>query len=115
MAVGLHWGIFGVAVGYAVASFSLFYYTLLVSFNLIELRIQEFYLILIRPLLATLATVFSIIIVSQFIGDLAPAARLFSSIAFGTFVYFVTSLLINQAQLIGVVSLLQSLRRTAAQ
>jgi PST family polysaccharide transporter len=54
IAAGLPWGINGVAIGYALGSYSLFYYTALTAFRLIDLELAPFHAAVIRPALAML-------------------------------------------------------------
>ena len=110
MAAGLPWGIFGVAVGYAIASFSLFYYTALTAFRVIALRLVDFHRVLVWPLVATLIMVGVLEAAAASMQSLAPALRLSLGIAMGVLTYGAASLAVNRAQLVEVLSVLRSLR-----
>lgn len=109
MAAGLPWGIFGVAVGYALASFSLFYYTALTAFGVIGLRLAEFHRALARPLLATFAMVGLLAMAIASMASLAPAVRLSLGIVLGVLTYGAVSLAVNRHQLIEVWQIVRSL------
>lgn len=98
MAAGLPWGIYGVAVGYAVASFGLFYYTALTAFRLIDLRMKEFHAAMVRPLIAALGMVVVVLVVTDLLHLIAPMARLSLSIGSGVMVYGLLSMLVNRRQ-----------------
>ena len=99
MAAGLPWGIFGVATGYAIANFSLFYYTAVTAFRVIGLRLADFHQVLTRPLAATFFMVGLLVLAHAFSGTLTAAERLWSHVLLGTVLYAVASLIINRAQL----------------
>jgi O-antigen/teichoic acid export membrane protein len=111
LAAGLPWGIFGVAVGYAVASFSLFYYTTHTAFRFIDLTHMEFHRVLLKPLGAALAMVAALHGLAVIIGPLTPAGRLAVGVLAGTLIYLAVSALINRGQLLEIASILRSLRR----
>lgn len=111
MAAGLPWGIFGVAIGYAIASFSLFYYTAVMSFRLVALRLSDFHAVVIRPAAAMVATVAAAWATVQIGSGWTPAQRLTAGIAAGTGAYLLASLAINRAQVMDLLGILRSLRK----
>lgn len=111
LAAGLPWGIFGVAVGYAAASFSLFYYTTHTAFKFIALSHADFHRVLVRPLAATLMMTIGLWGVARLVASLAPSGRLAAGVTAGALIYLAVSTLINRAQLLEIVSILRSLRR----
>lgn len=113
MAAGLPWGILGVAVGYTVASFSFFYYSLATAFRLIDLPLADFHRILIRPLGATVVMIGIVAIGVHFLQAFAPAHRLLLCISIGVVTYMVISLAVNRAQIDEVISIVHSLRSKA--
>ena len=110
MVAGLPWGIFGVAVGYAIATFALFYYTAVTAFRVIALRLADFHRVLVRPLVATLVMVGVLLAAAPSMQLLAPALRLALGIALGVLTYGAASMAVNRAQLTEVVSIVRSLR-----
>lgn len=110
MAAGLPWGILGVAVGYAVASFSFLYYTLVTAFRIIRLRLAEFHRVLMWPLIATLVMVGVLEGAITVMVSLEPAIRLSLGVAIGILTYGVANLVVNRAQLADVLSIVISLR-----
>ncbi len=111
MAAGLPWGIFGVAVGYAIASFSLFYYTAVTAFRIIGLRLADFHRVLIWPLVATLLMVGLLEVAQASMQAWTPVVRLSVGIALGVLAYLAASLAFNRKQLADVLAIVRSLRR----
>ena len=99
IAAGLHWGIMGVAVGYALASFSLFYYTAVTAFRLIGLRLANFHAVLFRPGLAMLVMIAVLLAGAGLASPWSPGLRLFAGVILGTLTYLLTSFAINRAQI----------------
>lgn len=111
MAAGLPWGIFGVAVGYAIASFSLFYYSALTAFRIIGLALAQFHRVLTWPLVATLMMVALLAVAQTAMQSLTPSARLTVGIVLGVLCYVAASLLFNRPQLAELLAVVRSLRR----
>src|SRR4029453_1131313 len=83
MASGLYWGILGVAIGYAIASFAFFYYSIVQAFRLVHLKIAELHVVIVRPLLATLAMVGVVATAVSLLQGFAPAYRLGLGVGLG--------------------------------
>jgi O-antigen/teichoic acid export membrane protein len=96
--IGLNWGIEGVAAGYAIATFSLFYVSLTVAFRLAGLRIADFHRAVARPLAASLCMLVAIVMLQGALIGLESTVRLGLLIAFGIVVYGAASLVINRTQ-----------------
>lgn len=114
MAIGLPWGILGVAVGYAIATLSFFYYTLHVAFGLIDLDLRSFHRILVGPILATAGMIAILMGTGLFLDSWPVLARFSINILIGTCAYFVISFLVNRAQIDDIFATLKSLRRARA-
>jgi PST family polysaccharide transporter len=99
MAGGLPWGIQGVAIGYAIANFSIFYYSAVTAFRVVGLRLRDFHLALARPFAASLCMMAALAAVSVLSASYSPVQRLLFHIAFGALVYAIASVIINRAQL----------------
>jgi hypothetical protein len=110
MAAGLPWGILGVSFGYTIASFSFFYYTLVVAFRVIGLTLAEFHRVLIRPFGATLAMVGIVVVTAPLLGRFSSVERLSLSVGVGIVAYAAISMIVNRSQLVELKSIWQSLR-----
>ena len=97
--VGLQWGIEGVAIGYAAASFSLFYLSLTIAGRLAGLRLADFHRALVRPLVAAVTMLMVLLVSHGFVQSLAPPMRLGVLVAIGAIVYVGMSFLVNNAQI----------------
>ena len=97
--VGLQWGIEGVAIGYAVASFSLFYVSLTIAGRLAGLRLIDFHRALARPLVAAAVMLTVLLILRGPAGFAATDARLGVLVASGVVTYVGVSLFVNNAQI----------------
>lgn len=106
MAAGLNWGILGVAIGYGIASYGLFYYTVGTAFRLITLRIRDLHAAVIRPLLATVIMIAVLATLTPLLGPLEPLPRLGIAVVFGIVLYVSASAVINRRQLSDVISIL---------
>ncbi len=111
MAIGLKWGILGVALGYAAASGILFYYTAVNAFRLVDIDLRSFHEVIYRPLLTTLAMVGVAMAVVAAMGSAQPVTRLAVSIASGIAAYGIFSLILNRQQVLEVLALLKSAAR----
>jgi PST family polysaccharide transporter len=101
---GLPWGIRGVAAGYAVGSFSLFYYSVRQAFLLVDLDVRLFWRVLIRPLLASVGMVALIAGADSVLAATMPAVRLGSGVSVGLLVYVTLSILVNREQVADLVA-----------
>jgi PST family polysaccharide transporter len=110
MAGGLPWGIHGVAVGYALASFSLFYYTAVTAFRLIGLSLPDFYLGIARPFISTLVMLSTMMLSGVFTSAWLAPMRLGIGIALGMVTYLLASLAVNRAQLVELLAVVRVLR-----
>jgi PST family polysaccharide transporter len=113
MVAGLPWGILGVAVGYAVANFSFFYYSVTTAFRLVHLPLADFHRVMIRPLGATLAMIGVLEIAVPSLPTMAPTYRLPLCVSLGVVIYAAVSFAINRAQIAEVLSIARSLRARA--
>lgn len=108
--IGLYWGINGVAIGYAIASLSLFYYTATKAFHLIELKLPEFHAALFRPLSCTLAMVALLLVVVPRFESMAPLYQLFSGSIFGFVIYLSLSTIFNRTQIISFIKIIRNIK-----
>lgn len=98
-AVGLRWGIVGVAVAYAITTAILTFPSFVIPFRLINLRVQEFGTALLRPLLASLMMQMVIIVLKLALRkEMASEWVLFILVFAGGIAYFVASWLMNREQ-----------------
>lgn len=111
LAAGLPWGIQGVAIGYALASFSLFYYTAITAYRLIGLKLVDFHAVIVRPGLAMLVMLAVLLVAGTLESAWPPTLRLGAGVALGAVSYLLASLLINRAQIDELLGILRSLRR----
>ena len=111
IAGGLPWGITGVAIGYALASGSLFYFTAITAFRLVDMRLIDFHRTIARPGLTTLLMVGAMLVANPFLAIWPPSGRLGLGIAVGALAYVGASLLLNRAQVLDLLGILRSLRR----
>jgi PST family polysaccharide transporter len=100
MAGGLPWGIVGVAYGYAMASFTLFFYVTIQALKLIDLKLPDFVRLTFRPMLATLGMVALVELVVVLTSAFQPAVRLAIGVCTGIVAYIALSLAVNRRQLI---------------
>jgi O-antigen/teichoic acid export membrane protein len=110
MASGLPWGIVGVAIGYALASASLFYYTAITGFRLIDLRLRDFHAVLARPLCATIAMIATLIAFNAWVQLPTGGTRLAAGVGVGALTYLLFSLAVNMKQLRDLIQMARSLR-----
>ena len=111
MAVGLYWGILGVAVGYAIATFSLFHYTAKVAFRLIGLELSAFFAVLIGPSVSTAIMMGALLLVEPWGAAWTAHLRLLASVVLGAAAYLAASLAVNRAQLVETYSTVRTLWR----
>lgn len=114
MAAGIPWGILGVAIGYAVASFGLFYYTAHQAFRLVELSISTFHGAMFRPLVASLGMAVMVAVATALLPDLSPTMRLPAMVVMGIAMYGILTILVNRPQLNEILATLKSVRSKRA-
>jgi acetyltransferase-like isoleucine patch superfamily enzyme len=97
--IGLPWGIWGVAVAYAVAVLSIFYVTLVVAFRIGEIPLRSFHAAVARPLLAAAAMSLVVLGSRWLMPDLLSTPwRFVTSVALGAVVYPVLLVAWNRRQ-----------------
>jgi PST family polysaccharide transporter len=111
MIAGLPWGIQGVAIGYGMASFLLFYFIAVTAFRLVDLHVGDFHKVIFRTLLATVAMVATVAAIISMLGSVQPTIRLGIAICTGVGAYAAFSLAFNRRQVREVISLLNLARR----
>ncbi|OQW92459.1 MAG: colanic acid exporter [Thiotrichaceae bacterium IS1] len=107
--IGLHWGIIGVAVAYAILSlFILAYPNFAIPFKLINLRVNELWLVIRLPLLSSLLMALTMRGL-QFIlpAEMSTGWELVILVPVGCVTYLLYSFLVNQAQLLEVYTILK--------
>ena len=110
MIVGLPWGIFGVAMGYAVATLLVSFYTFITAFAVINLSLGDFFSTISRPFLATVLMIIILLMLIPALDILSATLQLGTSIVLGIISYGIASIVINRVQLNEVISILRSLR-----
>jgi PST family polysaccharide transporter len=108
MICGLPWGVLGVATGYSVASFMIFYYTALQAFRLIELRLSEFHAVILPTMLATLGMIGLVLLVINALSENSAATRLVAAVASGAMSYGLLTLLLNRPQAMELIARLRA-------
>jgi len=114
MAAGLPWGILGVAIGYAAASFSFFYYSLATALRLIHVTLADFHEGLVRPLGATIAMVGVVVLANILMQGTEPSHRLAIGVSLGVVVYGAASFVVNRAQIAELIAIAHALRPKAS-
>lgn len=87
--IGLKWGILGVAIGYASASFLLFYPSLAIPFHLINLKVSD-YLLSLKKIMLIVISMGLILILSSSIQKMIGAPQIviiFSNMLLGMLFY----------------------------
>lgn len=97
--IGLQWGITGVAIGYAIATFAMFYVTLYFAFRLVDLSVLDFHRSLWRPFICALIMLLVVKSVAVSLMPLQIATRLSFLVCIGIAAYAISALLINRKQL----------------
>jgi O-antigen/teichoic acid export membrane protein len=110
MAAGIPWGILGVAIGFAAASFGLFYYVALRAFDLIQLSLSDFHSVLVRPLIAAAAMAVALYGFITILPDTTPIIRLTVSVLMGVALYAIISSLVNRRQVLELWNIVKGLR-----
>jgi O-antigen/teichoic acid export membrane protein len=111
MAAGLPWGIVGVAVGYAAASFALFFYTTTVAFRIVSLKHAAFFASLAGPAAATAVMLATLSWLGPSVaGSWSAPSRLAAQVGLGTSIYALASLALNREQLRQLLATIRTLR-----
>lgn len=97
-ALGLHWGVVGVATAYAIATGILLMPTFAIPLSFIDLRPTRLAAVLVRPLAASLLMASVIVAVRTVLDPTAPLVALQVLIATGILVYGVSTWMINRDQ-----------------
>lgn len=96
---GLPWGVTGVATGYAVGSFSLFYYSVKQAFRLVGLEVRSLWRVIPRPLIAATGMIGFVVGTNAMLSAAAPGVRLGCAVSVGLVAYVAMSALVNREQL----------------
>lgn len=103
--IGVNWGISGVAIAYLAATVVVSYANFLVGFRIIGLRLGEFHLSLMRPMLVSLIMMSLVWLIHGLLLQSMPlAANLFASVLCGIVLYIALSLAMNREQFIFLVN-----------
>lgn len=105
-AIGLHWGITGVATAYAINCAVISIPSLLIPFRLVDLRMGHFLQALAAPGAAALSMVLVLMTERSMMGGLSHVAALEILIATGVIVYVAASWAINRGQVREALTLL---------
>jgi PST family polysaccharide transporter len=110
-AIGLRWGVVGVAAAYALAMIALTYPLFAIPLNLIGLRISQVADAVKRPLACSLAMLVFVLLSARMLpADLASGARLILLSAAGAAIYATTSWAYNRDTLRQLAVLIQPAR-----
>jgi len=98
--IGLRWGIIGVAVSYAIASFILFYPSFAIPFRLVEIKFVQLLKIL-RPsfLNSSLMLVVLVLFIIDLPSSFSDSVMLIMCVTVGVAIYLTASWLTNREQL----------------
>lgn len=110
IACGLPWGIQGVALGYALASYALFYYTATTAFALIGLSLADFHTAIARPAIASLLMLIVMLTSNLGLASWSPAPRLATLVALGGLAYVLASAVANRKHVGELLAIIGSLR-----
>ena len=106
-AIGLKWGIIGVAVAYGIGTLIVLYPSLIIPFKLINLPISYLGQVLWRPLMASLLMLIVILgLKSTLLANLENGLLLTILIPAGGMAYLAASWVVNRLQLREVITLL---------
>ncbi|MEW6513529.1 MAG: MOP flippase family protein [Pseudomonadota bacterium] len=97
---GLPWGIQGVAISYALISFSIFYLTLFLAFRLISLSMLDFHRAIWRPLICSIIMLVIVMLFNQYLPIIDNGTRLALLVSTGVISYIAISIAFNRHQLI---------------
>ena len=112
--VGLKWGIVGVAIGYALATLTVFYFNIVFALNLVGLSLSRFHAVLWRPFACALVMLFFLRLFGMVLPQLSVVLRLAVLVGSGVLVYALATLAINRVQVMEVARLVASSRRVPA-
>lgn len=98
VAIGLNWGIEGVAAGYAIGSLSFMCVSLSVALRIIGLRMRHLLISIIRPFAAAISMLVILMGTTAAMGEVRADLRLLLTIASGITLYVGLSLIINRSQ-----------------
>ncbi|MFB3917197.1 MAG: MOP flippase family protein [Terriglobales bacterium] len=98
-AVGLRWGIVGVATAYAIVTMLVAVPSFTIPFQYIGLRLSEFAAALARPLLGSVLMAAVVLIMRTALGVLSDLAVLEVLVAAGVMTYALASWIVNREQL----------------
>lgn len=109
--IGLHWGIVGVALGYAIASLLLIYPAFAVSFRFISLRVIELPKVIWRIFFSSIIMMLIVFIFKHFL--VSPIAwsmafKLFIEVLLGIVTYILLSWILNRDQVNEMIGLVLS-------
>lgn len=110
IAGGLPWGIMGVAIGYAAASYALFYYTAVTAFALIGLKLAAFHAAIVRPASASLLMLAVMLGTKSWIATWSPMPRMALIIGLGVVAYGLASAAVNRPHISELLAIVVSLR-----
>jgi O-antigen/teichoic acid export membrane protein len=106
-AIGLRWGIIGVAAAYGITTALLTFPSFAIPFRLINLRLRQFGAAILRPLLASLFMQLVVMVLKVVLRkEMSSAVILFILVFIGIIAYCVTSWLMNREQVRTFVHLL---------
>lgn len=108
--VGTYWGIEGVAIGYAIASFSTFFYSMTQAIGLVGLRWRDIAESTWRPLVCSVVMLAGVSVVHEMLVDWSLLPRFVLCIGAGAAVYLISSLYVSRAILFELMRDLRGLR-----
>jgi O-antigen/teichoic acid export membrane protein len=117
-AVGLRWGVIGVAAAYTIATYSLAYLGFLIPFRLIELKVSYFFAQLKTIILATLilgAITLSVRVYLEKLGGMPQVVILIIVTALGLLSYLGLMYVLDRELFIGTVKLIGELRASRSE
>ena len=106
-AVGLHWGMLGVTIGYAVWSAVILVPCLVIPFRFIDLPLEAFARALMRPLAASLLMGAGVMLLHLAVGGLPQFVLFPVLVGAGALFYVLASWMINRSQINEIVGLLK--------
>ncbi|WP_159684893.1 MOP flippase family protein [Cognatazoarcus halotolerans] len=108
MVAGLYWGIEGVAVGYTLASFGIFYFSVRVALGVANIPQSRFYASLARPLCGSIVMVLVVMLIVHLMSDYQEIVRLVVAISSGVVSYVLLSFIINKKQTNFIINVLRN-------
>lgn len=101
-AIGLSWGIVGVAVAYTMISFVISYVNLRIALKIIDLRVNDFHAVLARPFASAIAMGVGVWLIRSYLLEatsLDAAGRLAFAVIGGILLYAIAAPIINRPQI----------------